>query len=1153
MKYLTKLITFLFISQTALFAAFSTLGSEKSRNILDDMDALYGAGNWERIDDFDESVNDQKWTTRLEGDIVIKGKFAGLVHEFGYRDGSVGGEFISLLPEIKENRGLYTKKQQREIGTAFIANDSLNFRFVLKLNDINWKGNTSGYGPRWEWSSNPAQNKGGQDHVVTFRIIDNKGAQFRENNIGLFVIAWEDLDYDGAFWGKSDKDFGDLIIELPGAKPANFVETNESPLTLANLIACNTTVSNYTEVIISDTRVKYTGGADQLTQSESIEIDFFTVHYDVEPDSIEVLSQVMSQTDRTVLRFVGDKELDSLGFHIELIEKGATEATIAVVAFTNSNSLTNIEFDLFTSGILASPTSLVSIPRNISCRDGETPNSSAELVSSVIGTTSSATIIDISSAIATTSSAVEIASSTTVTTTSSDGLTHTSSANGTITLSGSTLSGSSSTTENGTIDLTGETLTGSSSASESGSIDLTGNTLEGSSSNESGSVTLDGIPTNGTPGNSNNGSVSLKGSNTNGSEGGASDIATDKTDEWLLTLLGSLAENPSNNNTNGSNGSSNISLNGSTVSGDHKNTTSKETYQYNDLNQGSFNTAIASIPDNTDNNSNNGSFNINGYTIDDSYTVQRKDGAMPGTKNLTETFGDDYIQSYVAQQDLGLNLDSSEAYIKNASIVTSETGSDTLILSYNTDVSDKRGAVKKVFVNGETVLFTIAENTNKNSVKLILSEGTVITDGEYYIEIQDSLAQSVFNDQFATLQTIHTLPKVSNHGNGFYDLNVDGSMDHIKITFKAMVTPALLEGATFTFSWLNAMGIAEEFNAPISNAHIDESNSAVIYWNIEEFFAPAPFTTHINKSTFGSATLHYAYTADGITKTRTESIVMKDCMAPVIMDVKLDIKLESSERDTLMVTFSEDINTGRVNRDDLFVYKSNEGTMAITAESQKWLSTRTIQLIVAQGDVLLIGDSVRVTNDLIAFDGYLIDLTGNSPHLNPYYSVIEGNPRAMVEKIVLNSYDPNAPSHSDAPITEEVYVDVYTTAADLKEEGKIGHLIEIGPNTFPQALEDQANGVFNPEEYSFDYRIFYYTQSGAYVADTKGTVTCSDAGFSGNCLENPNKLFIQWNYKADSHQNIATGTYIVTMQLMVSTPAERFVQQNSDTWGVIRN
>ncbi|MGL1901576.1 MAG: hypothetical protein OCC49_05540 [Fibrobacterales bacterium] len=1129
-------ITALLFSSSNLFAAFTTLGYDHGdRNIINDMDALYGEDNWERIDDYGTEVNDQKWTTRLEGDIVIKGKFASLVHEFGYRDGSEGGEFVSLLPEIRSSRGLYTKTQQENEGTAYIANDSTYFRFILKLNDINWRGNWSSYGPRWEWSSDPTQNRGGEDHVVTFRIIDNKGTAFAENRIGMFVIAWEDLDFEGTYLSRSDRDYGDLIVELPGAKPEHFVDPNESPLTLANLITCNEVITNYTEVSMTSTRIKFEDSDNQLEHDDNLQVDFFTIEYDSEPDSIEVLTKASRYTDSNRLYFVGDKELDSLGFHIELVEKTAQHAVIGVVGYDNRHALSHIEFDVFDATLMVTPGTSTPIKRVIACKDGETPVSSSSAVVSSEENQNEETE---------NSSTTEVSSDSQNTPNSNNSSSDTSNTPiEDITLIGNNPDNSTSSTDNATINIDGTPINNNSSndhttATLDGS-NLSSNSHENTPDNEA--LSLTGANKNTQTTDSSNSSVSLTGEaaseagNNNGVDG--------------INLTGKYLDekkNESKNNTT-------ISLTGNNTEHTSSKNDNTLTYLFSELTNDIVADAFTS--DSKQNNNTkqdaNGTLNINGYSIGNSYLSKNKTNTKTH-KNFTELFGTDYISHYVADQNLKTILDPNKTHATSASITKSIDGKDTLTLVYNSSVSINQ-TIGSLVINGENILFTQTESNNENEITLVIDSTQTIKEGSQFFEIFDTENNNLFEEQFVSIERFAKLPELTQDGNGYFDQNQDGRMDNIKVTFQGGVTPEMLEGAIFNFSWLNNQNQIETFVAPIENVTIDPSHAAVLYWNTEEFFSSAPNHTDFDRTHFGSATLHYTYTADGITRSVDKVITMQDKMAPVIIDAKLNAGVFRTSEDTLIITFSEKINIGRISQNDLFEYKSESGTLTIEPNELTWINATTAKLVIENNGSVIIGDSIRINNNPLSKLGYIVDLANNSAMKSPLFAELEGDPRMLVEYVSLNSFDSEDPEILKAPITELKYVDMYTTASDLRETGRLGHLIEIGANTFPYAAKAIENGSYAPEDYTFDYSIHYYTQNGSYVAETKGTITCADAGFEGNCLENPSKLFVQWNFKTDQNQAIATGTYVVTMQLLVRTPEQVVLQQATDTWGVIRH
>lgn len=150
------------------------------------LDQLYGLGNLERVDD-----NFDKIWAPANGSATAVAKFANFTQDVGYipdlnSDGNFDESFVSLftVPGATDGIGL---------GGPSGTLDSGDVSFVFALDPSK--------APLW--TSLESQNSDGLDHMVTWQIVGGAG-----NNIGSWVIAWEDLPADG------DRDFNDIVLEV---------------------------------------------------------------------------------------------------------------------------------------------------------------------------------------------------------------------------------------------------------------------------------------------------------------------------------------------------------------------------------------------------------------------------------------------------------------------------------------------------------------------------------------------------------------------------------------------------------------------------------------------------------------------------------------------------------------------------------------------------------------------------------------------------------------------------------------------------------------------------------------------------------------------------------------------------------------------------
>jgi hypothetical protein len=150
------------------------------------LDRLYGLDNLTQVDD----NSDQIWNIAT-GSVAAKVKMAGSSQNFGYipdlnNDNVYNESFVSLF-NVKHNFvGLNGP-------TASLSSGGVNYLLAVR--------------PSGEplWTSMPGRNSDLLDHMITWLITGSEG---KDNIIGNFVIAWEDLP------GGGDRDFNDLVVEI---------------------------------------------------------------------------------------------------------------------------------------------------------------------------------------------------------------------------------------------------------------------------------------------------------------------------------------------------------------------------------------------------------------------------------------------------------------------------------------------------------------------------------------------------------------------------------------------------------------------------------------------------------------------------------------------------------------------------------------------------------------------------------------------------------------------------------------------------------------------------------------------------------------------------------------------------------------------------
>lgn len=155
--------------------------------------------SWTRIAD-DAVGGDQYWY-ETDGQADAQAKFAGHNSSFGYTTGLSGGS-----PGDGGTNWRATTGSGYGVGWVGGGNYILQGNPYLRLNL--WDPNPGG----GTWSSVQAENIGGKDHMVTFRITGDTNPIGGTGSVGNYVVFWEDL-------ASGDWDYNDLVIELNELAP----------------------------------------------------------------------------------------------------------------------------------------------------------------------------------------------------------------------------------------------------------------------------------------------------------------------------------------------------------------------------------------------------------------------------------------------------------------------------------------------------------------------------------------------------------------------------------------------------------------------------------------------------------------------------------------------------------------------------------------------------------------------------------------------------------------------------------------------------------------------------------------------------------------------------------------------------------------------
>lgn len=191
-----------------------------------------------------------------------------------------------------------------------------------------------------------------------------------------------------------------------------------------------------------------------------------------------------------------------------------------------------------------------------------------------------------------------------------------------------------------------------------------------------------------------------------------------------------------------------------------------------------------------------------------------------------------------------------------------------------------------------------------------------------------------------------------------------------------------------------------------------------------------------------------------------------------------------------------------------------------------------------------VGDSIRI----VPKRG--LDMSGNGAHAkNPKVRII-GRQRSRLDEIsdvvVINPER----TTEDSPVIIPILVEPGQTIEEIvKQEGMPGHLIHFD---FANVLESSTTPLL-PSEIRLEYESWYYSNLGSYVNHTKGSVSCEDEIFEGDCTKHSGDIFLGWSSRSKSGRLVGTGVYPVHFEYKILAGTRILEKEKSkQVWGLRR-
>lgn len=398
---------------------------------------------------------------------------------------------------------------------------------------------------------------------------------------------------------------------------------------------------------------------------------------------------------------------------------------------------------------------------------------------------------------------------------------------------------------------------------------------------------------------------------------------------------------------------------------------------------------------------------------------------------------------------------------------------------------------------------------------------------------------------------------VDNENNGFYDRNGDGRMDSASVGFELPITEAELKNVRITFFWLDSAGKTLSITPSMEELVLSSDGKYVGYALDPEKFGVKKMLTAIDQSYAASKddTYGYAVVASRVTdidgKETYEEVEcsMGDRMPPVISGTFLfPESFQEMEPDKFTISFSEAMDNADFElTDDCLMFYVDGAWVSYSLSNAEWSSDGKSVTVYMEDGVDLSSrmnpaDSVRFGN----FENGLKDRQGNRVVEVSPAVMVQGDPRVVMKTTSLAGLN-RAEELSDrvTPFT----IDHGDPSKKENESPSLGVVMDVG---FSTIMKPDSSGNAQPDmkNIGLTWELFVYTNLGAYVGGASGKIACDDEFFDGNCLENPDKLYVRWNMRADDGRRVGVGVYLAKFKIKVYGAQEDFKIERVFRWGI---
>ena len=382
-----------------------------------------------------------------------------------------------------------------------------------------------------------------------------------------------------------------------------------------------------------------------------------------------------------------------------------------------------------------------------------------------------------------------------------------------------------------------------------------------------------------------------------------------------------------------------------------------------------------------------------------------------------------------------------------------------------------------------------------------------------------------------------------------FDRTGDGIPDSVYFRFSRALSG---DDALDSLKWTYGDSTVHFLSAPQAVASLVDASTVVV---TSSGFTSVPFTGLQGSAYSGSVSAWFTYSASG---TKTPFMVsgrISDQVGPIVLSASVSNK--SSTISVLSVVLSESLD-GAVGSDSIMLYRFwragalNPTVMrASSAASYGGNYHYDFYFESHQSELPTVGDSLRLV------PGAATDLGGAHPHeYNPWVR-ITGDQNVAVTATGLVEVSTSDTLTKSGPAASPVLADDSASAEEMAAAtGTHGELINFNLSELlknENVLRGDSLPALTADSVAVHYEVYYYTNLGTYVNSAKGSISCSDSIFGGDCTTHKGNVFLAWSMRSKNGRLVGTGAYIAHLNLKVTAGSKVVARSKENSvWGVRR-